>query len=76
MMINFLERVFKKTMATYWWQARRTGKSYAINSIKALIYSEIKVLNKNSKDDGTKQRINELMFILTQIKKVEGHDYK
>lgn len=75
-MINFLERVFKKSMSTYWWQARRTGKRYAINSIKALIYAEIKVLSKNAKDDGTRQRINELMFILTQIKKVEGHDYK
>jgi hypothetical protein len=75
-MINFLERVFKKSMSTYWWQARRTGKRYAINSIKALIYAEIKVLTKNAKDDGTRQRINELMFILTQIKKVEGHDYK
>jgi hypothetical protein len=75
-MINFLERVFKKSMSTYWWQARRTGKRYAINSIKALIYAEIKVLTRNAKDDGTRQRINELMFILTQIKKVEGHDYK
>jgi hypothetical protein len=74
-MINVLERLFKKTMSAYWWQARRTGKRYAINSIKALIYAEIKVLSKNVKDDGTKQRINELMFILTQIKKVEGHDY-
>lgn len=75
-MINFLERVFKKSMATYWWQARRTGKRYALNSVKALIYAEIKVLNKNASDNGTRQRINELMFILTQIKKVEGNDYK
>lgn len=75
-MINFLERVFKKSMATYWWQARRTGKRYALNSVKALIYAEIKVLNKNASDNGTRQRINELMFILTQIKKVEGNEYK
>lgn len=74
-MINVLERLFKKTMSAYWWQARRTGKRYAINSIKALIYAEIKVLSKNVKDDGTRQRINELQFILTQIKKVEAHDY-
>jgi hypothetical protein len=76
MMINFLERVFKKTMSAYWWQARRTGKRYALNSVKALIYAEIRVLNKNASDDGTKQRINELLFILGQIKKVEGNDYK
>jgi hypothetical protein len=75
-MINFLERIFKKTMATYWWQARRTGKRYALNSVKALIHTEIRVLNRNATDDGTKQRINELLFILSQIKKVENHDYK
>jgi hypothetical protein len=76
MMINFLERVFKKTMRTYWWEARRTGKRYALDSVKALIYAEIRVLNKNATDNATKQRINELLFILTQIKKVENNEHR
>jgi hypothetical protein len=75
-MINFLERVFKKTMRTYWWEARRTGKRYALDSVKALIYAEIRVLNKNATDNATKQRINELLFILTQIKKVENNEHR
>jgi len=75
-MINFLERAFKKTMATYWWQARATGKRYALNSVKALIHAEIKVLNKNATDNATKQRINELLFILSQIRRVEDNEYK
>jgi hypothetical protein len=75
-MISFLECVFKKTMARQWWQARNAGVRYGIARVKALIYAEIKVLKVKSDDDGTRQRINELMFILAQIKKVEDYENK
>jgi hypothetical protein len=72
-MIRVLETLFKKTMRTYWYSARYTGRSAGINEFRALIYSEIKMLTKNNKkvvDRDTTQRISELYFILAQAKKL------
>lgn len=70
MIINWLERIFRRTMRKYWWNARTTGVRFGVLSVQALIHAEIKVLSKGKQDDGTRQRINELMFILAQTKKI------
>jgi hypothetical protein len=76
MMIEFLEFVFRKTMRTYWYSARFTGRSAGINEMRALIHSEIKMLTKNNNklaDRDTAQRIAELYFILAQSKKLTNY---
>lgn len=71
-MIEVLEFLFKKTMRTYWYSARYTGRSAGINEMRALIHAEIKVLTKNSElgHKATLQRVAELHFILAQSKKL------
>jgi hypothetical protein len=76
MMIEFLEFVFRKTMRTYWYSARFTGRSAGINEMRALIHSEIKMLTKNNvkmHDRDTAQRINELLYILSESKKLTNY---
>ena len=75
MMIEFLEFVFRKTMRTYWYSARFTGRSAGINEMRALIHAEIRVLLKNSEPGhkATAQRIAELHFILAQSKKLTNY---
>jgi hypothetical protein len=70
MMIEVLEFLFRRTMRTYWYSARFTGRSAGINEVRALIHAEIKVLQKNRNDKATDQRIAELYFILAQTKKL------
>ena len=72
-MIEILEFLFKKTMRTYWYSARYTGRNAGINEMRALIHAEIKMLTKtNSKinDRDSTQRIAELHFILAQSQKL------
>ena len=57
-------------MRSYWYGARRTGRTAGINEVKALIHAEIKILEKARDDRDAKQRILELCFILAQIKKL------
>jgi hypothetical protein len=76
MMIEFLEFVFRKTMRTYWYSARYTGRSAGINEMRAMIHAEIKMLTKNNNklaDRDTAQRIAELHFILAQSKKLTSY---
>jgi len=76
MMIEFLEFLFRKTMRTYWYSARYTGRSAGINEFRALIHAEIKVLQKANNLDvnrDTIERISELNFILTQSKKLTNY---
>lgn len=80
-MINLLERLFRRTMARYWWQARNTGVRYGIARVQAIIHSEIKSLRKHdqaSKSDTATHaiglRINELDYLLYQIEKVVEHE--
>ena len=73
MMIEFLEFVFRKTMRTYWYSARYTGRSAGINEMRMLIYAEIKKLQRASSkpmNKATAERINELLFILSESKKL------
>jgi hypothetical protein len=69
-MIRLFETLFSKTMRSYWYGARRTGRTAGINEVKALIHAEIKILEKARDDRDAKQRILELCFILAQIKKL------
>ena len=76
MMISFLEKMFSRTMRTYWYSARYTGRQAGINEVRALIHSEIRVLtvqNKKVMDKDTVQRISELHFILAQMKKLTAY---
>jgi len=76
MMIEFLEFVFRKTMRTYWYSARYTGRNAGINEMRALIHAEIKVLQRANNLDvnrDTIERISELNFILTQSKKLTNY---
>lgn len=72
-MIEILEFLLPKTMRTYWYSARFTGRAAGINEVRALIHAEIRVLlkaNKKINDRDTTQRIAELHFILGQTKKL------
>lgn len=76
MMIEFLEFLFRKTMRTYWYSARYTGRSAGINEMRALIYAEIKKLQKASSkpaNKATTERILELLFILAESKKLTSY---
>jgi len=76
MMIEFLEFVFRKTMRTYWYSARFTGRSAGINEMRSLIHAEIKKLQQASSkptDKATTQRILELLFILAESKKLTSY---
>lgn len=75
-MINLLERLFRRTMARYWWQARNTGVNYGIARVQALIHAEIKSLRKHEKTTATDLRINELDYVLYRIEKVVEHENK
>lgn len=72
MMISVLEFLFRKTMRTYWYSARYTGRSAGINEMRAMIHAEIKVLSNSSKlgHTPTMERVSELHFILAQSKKL------
>ena len=75
-MIEFLEFVFRKTMRTYWYSARFTGRSSGINEMRSLIHAEIKKLQKASSkpmNKATSERINELLFILSESKKLTNY---
>ena len=75
-MIEFLEFVFRKTMRTYWYSARFTGRSSGINEMRSLIHAEIKKLQKASSkpmNKATTERINELLFILSESKKLTNY---
>ena len=75
-MIEFLEFVFRKTMRTYWYSARYTGRSAGINEMRAMIHAEIKMLTKNNNKlavRDTAQRITELHFILSESKKLTSY---
>ena len=76
MMIEFLEFVFRRTMRTYWYSARYTGRSAGINEVRALIYAEIKVLqspNDKPRSKAEIERINELLFILSQMSELTSY---
>ena len=76
MMIEFLEFVFRKTMRTYWYSARLTGRSAGVNEFRALIHAEIKKLQHGSTkplNRATTERINELLFILSESKKLTNY---
>jgi len=72
MMIEFLEFMFRKTMRTYWYSARYTGRSAGINEFRALIHAEIKSLQVKDKQPNaaTIHRISELKWVLHQSKKL------
>jgi hypothetical protein len=75
-MIEFLEFVFRKTMRTYWYSARYTGRSSGINEMRALIHAEIKKLqtpNGKPRSKAEVERINELLFILSESKKLTNY---
>jgi hypothetical protein len=76
MMIEFLEFVFRKTMRTYWYSARYTGRSAGINEMRALIHAEIKDLrqsNNSRMSKATIERISELVWILSESKKLTSY---
>ena len=76
MMIKFLEFVFRRTMRTYWYSARYTGRSAGINEVRALIYAEIKKLqspNDKPRSKAEIERINELLFILSQMSELTSY---
>lgn len=76
MMIEFLEFVFRKTMRTYWYSARYTGRSAGVNEMRALIHAEIKKLQHASTkpmNRATTERINELLYILSESKKLTNY---
>jgi len=75
-MINLLERVFRRTMARYWWQARNAGVRYGIARVQALIHAEIKSITKHGESQGTDIRVSELQYILVQIQKVLDYENK
>jgi len=75
-MIEFLEFVFRKTMRTYWYSARYTGRSSGINEMRALIHAEIKKLQTPPDQRITRaqvERINELLFILSESRKLTNY---
>jgi len=73
-MIEFLEFVFRKTMRTYWYSARYTGRSAGINEMRALIHAEIRSLQTDSIEKAAKMhRIAELKWILHQSKKLTNY---
>lgn len=76
-MISFLEFLFRRTMRTYWFSARFTGRTAGINEVRALIHNEIRVLSVHKgsvigHDAG--QRVAELQFVLTQMQKLTSYD--
>jgi hypothetical protein len=76
MMIEFLEFVFRKTMRTYWYSARYTGRNSGINEFRALIHAEIKKLqspNDKPRSKAEIERINELLFILSESRKLTNY---
>jgi hypothetical protein len=76
MMIEFLEFVFRKTMRTYWYSARFTGRSSGINEMRSLIHAEIKKLQHGSSkpmNKATTERINELLYILSESQKLTNY---
>ena len=75
MMIEVLEFLFRKTMQTYWYSARYTGRSAGINEMRALIHAEIKMLSKDSKlgHKPTLECFAELDFILAPSKKLTDY---
>jgi len=68
-MINrFVERMFPNTVMGIWRAGHKSGQTYGINRTRALIYAEIKMLEKIKVDKKTTDaRILELKFILTRI---------
>lgn len=68
--IELLERLFARQMRAYWYSARETGVKHGVDMVAALIHSEIKVLSKNSVSKETQQRLSELTFILSQMKRI------
>lgn len=66
--------LYPKLSMAMWQAGVRAGRSYAVEDIEALIHSEIKVLQKAKDDRDSKQRIFELLFILSLIKKLQSHD--
>ena len=74
-MIEFLEFVFRKTMRTYWYSARYTGRSAGINEFRALIHAEIRSLQSENTPQkaATIHRISELKWILHQSKKLTNY---
>jgi len=75
MMIEFLEFVFRKTMRTYWYSARYTGRSAGINEMRALIHAEIKSLQLENAPPkaATTHRISELKWVLHESKKLTNY---
>ena len=69
-MIDLLERLFPKTMRKYWYGARTTGRNAGINEAIALVYAEMKVLDKTKSNALTNERISELYFIIKSLKKL------
>ena len=74
-MIEFLEFVFRKTMRTYWYSARFTGRSAGINEFRALIHAEIKSLQVKDEQPkaATIYRISELKWLLHESRKLTHH---
>jgi hypothetical protein len=70
-MISLLEKLFRRQMRNYWYSGHETGRVYGLNQAKALIHSEIKMLQKvkvdKSKNDA---RILELKYMLNQIGRI------
>ena len=75
MMIEFLEFLFRKTMRTYWYSARYTGRSAGINEMRALIHAEIRSLQSENTPPkaATIHRISELKWVLHQSKKLTNY---
>jgi hypothetical protein len=48
MMKKILERLFPKTMHAYWWQARKTGRTYGVNLALVVLHEEMKQVHKDT----------------------------
>jgi hypothetical protein len=43
-----LERLFPKTMQSYWWNARQTGQRYGLNLALMVLHEEMRAVHKDT----------------------------
>lgn len=73
-MISILEKVFRKTMNRYWWNAMHSGQKFGVIRVQTIIHSEIKQLQKiKPSTKEVRARLAELDYILAETKKLVGN---
>jgi len=73
---KILEKIFPKTMHSFWWKSRSAGRNYGINLTLMILNEEMKRLHKQvdipSQRVKAKEEAKFLQHLITEVRKLQN----